>query len=296
MTFVIGHEVGHYLFEHTRFPIDYILQNNNGRLSPLHAMKMYAWIRNAEITADRVGMVCCRDFNVAANAFFKLSSGITSSAFQFSVEDYLKQLEDLRHEMSEQEDSDPQDWFSTHPFNPLRMKALDIFFKGKPYHQLTGQQGGQLTADQVAEQVGELMTIMEPTYLQDTSDVGKKAQRYVLTAGFLVAAANGVVEQSEVNALATILGPQCSPEEIQGIMNAEPPAVKEEVETLSKDLRATMTGMQKLQLIRDMVVISIADGSLDKDELSCLIWLCQNLGVEPQFINQVLQSAKQGVD
>ncbi len=100
LAFVIGHELGHYLYEHTWFPVDYILENNGGSLSPLHAMKLYAWIRNAEITADRVGMICCRKFDVAANTFFKLSSGITSSAFQFSVKDYLAQLEDIRYEVA----------------------------------------------------------------------------------------------------------------------------------------------------------------------------------------------------
>src|SRR3990172_1950466 len=124
LAFVIGHELGHYLFEHTRFPVDYILQNHGGQLSPLHAMKMYAWIRNAEITADRVGMICCGDFDVAAHTFFKLSSGITTAAFQFNLKDYLAQLDDLQGEVSGQE-ADPQDWFSTHPFNPMRLKALD---------------------------------------------------------------------------------------------------------------------------------------------------------------------------
>ena len=141
LTFVIGHELGHYLFEHTRFPVDYILKNNGGRLAPLHAMKLYAWMRNSEITADRVGMVCCRSFDVAANTFFKLSSGITSSVFQFSVKEYLAQLDDLRSEVASQE-SDPQDWFSPHPFNPMRLKALEVFTKGQPYRELIGSNGG----------------------------------------------------------------------------------------------------------------------------------------------------------
>ena len=175
LAFVIGHELGHYLYEHTRFPVDYILENNGGSLSPLHAMKLYAWIRNAEITADRVGMICCRKFDVAANTFFKLSSGITSSAFQFSVKDYLAQLEDLRHEVAQQE-TDAQDWFSTHPFNPMRLKALEIFTRGKPYFELIGQPGDGLSAEKVAEEVSELMGIMEPTYLQDSTDTGDKAQ------------------------------------------------------------------------------------------------------------------------
>ena len=42
-------------------------------------------IAHGEVTADRVGMLCCRDFSAAANTFFKLSSGITSSIFKFSL-------------------------------------------------------------------------------------------------------------------------------------------------------------------------------------------------------------------
>lgn len=295
LAFVIGHELGHYLFEHTRFPVDYILQSHGGRLSPVHAMKMYSWIRNAEITADRVGMICCRDFQVAANTFFKLSSGITSSTFKFSVQDYLTQLDDLRNEMASG-DNDPRDWFSTHPFNPLRMKALEIFTHGRPYWELMSQERGELSRDQVDEKVGELMAIMEPTYLQDTTDVGRKTQRYLLVAGYLVAAANGKVEPTEVQALATIVGPQVSPAEIQAMFNHPVGALREEIARLSKELMAHMTGIQKLKLVRDMVVISIADGSLDKSELACLVWLCQNLGVDPQFIQQILNSALRGVD
>ncbi len=83
----------------------------------------------------------------------------------------------------------------------MRLKALEIFTRGKPYFELIGQPGDGLSAEEVAQEVSELMGIMEPTYLQDSSDTGDKAQHYLLSAGFLVAAANGVIEKSEVNAL-----------------------------------------------------------------------------------------------
>lgn len=295
LAFVLGHEIGHYLFEHTRFPVDYILRNNGGSLSPLHAMRLYAWIRNAEITADRVGMICCRDFDIAANTFFKLSSGITSSALRFSIKDYLVQLDDLRHEVSQQ-DTDAQDWFSSHPFSPMRLKALEVFTRGAPYFELIGQAGGTLTENQVAEEVAELMSIMEPTYLQDESDVGDKARHYLLAAGYLVAAANGVVEQSEVNALQAIVGAQVAPDDMRQMFSRPLPEVRAEVEALAKDLSALMTGVQKHQLIRDMVVISYSDGSIDQAELDYLVWLSNGLGVDPRFIQQVLNAAQRGVD
>jgi Zn-dependent protease with chaperone function/uncharacterized tellurite resistance protein B-like protein len=295
LAFVVGHEIGHYLFEHTRFPVDYILQNHGGQLSALHAMKLYSWIRNAEITADRVGMICCRNFDVAANTFFKLSSGITSSALQFNVKDYLAQLDDLRSEVTEQE-TDPQDWFSTHPFNPMRLKALEVFTQGKPYHRLVGNEGGRLEAEEVENAVTELMKLMEPSYLKDSTDAGKKARRYLLAAGYLVVAANGVIERSEINALASVVGAQVSPDEIRETFNRPVNEVQEEVAALAKDLNALMTGVQKLQLLRDMIVISYADGTVDQREFDCLSWLCEGLNVDPRFIEQVLIAARQGVD
>jgi uncharacterized tellurite resistance protein B-like protein len=179
---------------------------------------------------------------------------------------------------------------------PRRGASLEIFTRGQPYHQLLGQPGGELTREQVAEQVVEFMAIMEPTYLQDTSDIGKKTQRFLLVAGFLVAAANGRVEQSEINALATILGPRVSPSEIQAIVGQPVGALREEAINSSKDLVAHMTGVQKLKLIRDMVVISFADGTIDNEELAFLVWFCQNLGIDPQFVQQIITSATQGVD
>jgi uncharacterized tellurite resistance protein B-like protein len=57
-----------------------------------------------------------------------------------------------------------------------------------------------------------------------------------------------------------------------------------------------MTGVQKLNLIRDLIVISYADGNIDEAEINCLVWLCESLGVDPRFIEQVLSSAGRGVD
>jgi uncharacterized tellurite resistance protein B-like protein len=57
-----------------------------------------------------------------------------------------------------------------------------------------------------------------------------------------------------------------------------------------------LTGAQKLQLIQNMVVIAYADGSVDEAEIECLVWLCNGIGVDPSFIQQVLNAAARGVD
>jgi Zn-dependent protease with chaperone function/uncharacterized tellurite resistance protein B-like protein len=295
LAFVIGHEMGHYLFEHTRFPIDYILSHGEGYLSPLHAMKLFAWTRSAEVTADRAGLVCCRDFATAANTFFKLSSGITSAAVDFSLQEYLKQLKDIQQEIDKGE-GDPRDWFSSHPFSPLRVKALEIFNRSQAYHSLIGKEGGFVSKKELEIQVASLMEIMEPDYLKGDTDIDKKAQHYVLNAGFLVAAANGTVERSELEALAGILGHSVRTEEILGMCEQPLEEVQNKVVELTEEINRLMAPARKLCLIRDMVVISYADGSVDEHEMKCLYWLCDGLEIDTSFVDHVLQSAQRGVD
>ena len=48
-------------------------------------MKLYAWNRNAEISADRAGLLCCQDFEAVGRTFFKLSSGVTTDSLDFQL-------------------------------------------------------------------------------------------------------------------------------------------------------------------------------------------------------------------
>ena len=145
----------------------------------------------------------------------------------------------------------------------MRLKALEVFTKGQPYRELIGSDGGTLTADEVANQVTGLMSIMEPTYLTDTGDVGDKARAYLLKAKFLVAAANGVFERSEVEALESLVGPAVSLDEIREVFNQPVDVVRKQVVELSKDIAYMMTGLQRLQLIRD-IVCDFLRGRIDR--------------------------------
>lgn len=43
ITFVVGHEIGHILFEHHKYNARGIMNEGDTNLSPLHAMKLFAW-------------------------------------------------------------------------------------------------------------------------------------------------------------------------------------------------------------------------------------------------------------
>ena len=118
LRFVMGHELGHHVYEHHDIPIGYILRGES-RPDPRLAMQLFTWSRYAEISADRAGAYCAQDMHGVASALFKLASGLTSKAIKFNMEDFLQQVDEMQLEDAEPGQGAPkEDWFSTHPFSP----------------------------------------------------------------------------------------------------------------------------------------------------------------------------------
>jgi len=66
--------------------------------------------------------------DAVATSLFKLSSGLTSKVIEFSLDDFVAQVDDMAAVDDEPGSGAPEsDWFSTHPFSPLRVKALKLF-------------------------------------------------------------------------------------------------------------------------------------------------------------------------
>ncbi|MCC6337192.1 MAG: M48 family metallopeptidase [Myxococcales bacterium] len=74
LRFVVGHELGHHIFEHHRLPV-WLLAGEDGAPGPL-AMTLFAWSRFAEVSADRAGLVCAGGLEPVARSLFKLASGL----------------------------------------------------------------------------------------------------------------------------------------------------------------------------------------------------------------------------
>jgi len=164
LQFVMGHEFGHHIYNHHEIPIGYLVKGRQ-RPDPKLALRLFAWSRNAEISADRAGAYCANDMHSVASALFKLSSGLTGDIVKFNLEDFLKQVSDMEMIDSEPDrDAAQGDWFSTHPFSPLRVKALQLFFGSK----LMDSSG--TSVDDMDVGVQRLMSLMEPSYLDARSD------------------------------------------------------------------------------------------------------------------------------
>ncbi len=95
--FVIGHELGHHLFGHHDIPIGYVLGGSEPPPPDL-ALRLFAWSRYAEISADRAGAFCAGDPDDVARALFRLASGLRPEALQRTLcAELLRKLQAQRH-------------------------------------------------------------------------------------------------------------------------------------------------------------------------------------------------------
>ena len=288
ITFVVGHEIGHILFEHHKYNARALMDEGGDYLSPLHAMKLFAWGRAAEISCDRVGLLCCKSFAAAGSSFFKLSSGVTTASLEFHLDEYINQFVDLKVEMAAEE-VDPADWYSSHPFSPLRIKALELFNKSDTFYNISKVKGKpEITEAELEQEIAQFMSLMSPSYLDSESDSGVKIQEYIFMAGYLISMADGKVDQSEIVALGRIV----TPEAFKGYMKTASKLNEDDLKTkiveLSQDLNTFLSPMQKLNILRDLAVISSSDGAIHDSEVGVLYHLCYFLNINEDFIDRTL--------
>lgn len=296
IAFVIGHELGHTLFNHYKYPARALMDIGDGYLSPMHAIKLFSWGRAAELSADRIGLICCQDFTAAARAFFKLSSGITNDSLEFRLDEYVSQFVDLSAEMAGDQ-MDPQDWYSTHPFSPLRIKALEIFHRSETYHRLTNRAPDfSISEEEMEQEIAQFMSLMEPSHLDKNAEVGGEIHRFLFLSGYLIAMADGDVEDSEVQTLGRIVDREIFADCLRAIQDASEDDMREEVADLAEKLNTYLSPMQKLNVIRDICLIASADGDVHQNEMETLYILCHLLRIHPEFADQVIHDSQSELD
>ena len=128
LQFVIGHEVAHYVYQHSLYPNHNNVEDRNLKLNILNLS------RAAEISADRIGFLACASLDASLKANFKLASGLSDKHFNFKPSTYLDQLREL-----EDLGKSSSELWSTHPSFLIRMQSLIWFSMSKEYHEFFDQ-------------------------------------------------------------------------------------------------------------------------------------------------------------
>lgn len=181
LNFVIDHELGHAVFEHSSLPSSGIAED--AKCSASDAMMLMSWSRRAEISADRMGLYVCADKDAAISSFLKLSCGVSSPIIDFDLQEYSKQIQDLKSLSTNLEDTSL--CYASHPFNPIRVVAVNLYSNTEHF---AGSADPAATFAEIDAEINELLDFMEPV----ASDQKKNlSDEFVMWAGVLVACADG---------------------------------------------------------------------------------------------------------
>lgn len=301
LQFVIGHELGHATFDHFGIPMPHTaaIEDMAGPIVGRQtALQLYVWCRAAELTADRTGLVCTQDPEAAARSFFKLASGMASPRVRADLEEYASQVDSLatapEARAEPRTDDDTLDCFSTHPYSPVRVRALVAYSKSKLYQKALGEDPTGIEADDLEAIIDRDLKLMEPTYLEEKTSDSQLLRKILFNAGMLVAAANHEIVEQEVKSLRTLLGADLVDEGV--VERFDRDKTNEKLSEQAKKAVDDIPLADRARVIQHLTIIAAADGTVDSDELGEMSRIADLLQVNPTVIDQTLAAAAEPMD
>ena len=283
LLFVVGHELGHVVYQHHLLPARAILAQR-GACNAERALKLMSWARRAEISADRVGMLCCQNLDVAAKALIKLSCGLSEDLLEFDLPGYVSQLADI--EAISRTVRAVEDFYSTHPFNPIRVVALSRFWESHTLAEFLGHSPGTQLDQTVDGRIDELLRFMDP----DAATIQNRSVAECLVwGGFWVAASDGRIDRVEVQALGNAVKSRMGNEAAAAIQKSAEPLklIRERFQGAAEGCRR-LPPFQRHAMIQQLIAVAKANVAVATEEKSTLQEICVALDVNPTFPERIL--------
>lgn len=157
---VIGHECGHIHNNHVVYLTAlHYLTNVAGlfvrNLAVPALLTLRAWSRRAEITCDRAGALCAGELEPALRALTKLALGSQKLYEELNIEAFLEQHQEAKGSIGRFSEV-----FSSHPWLPKRVLALQTFAESELFRKHAGLGAGGLSMEQVDERVHDYIKVV----------------------------------------------------------------------------------------------------------------------------------------
>jgi Zn-dependent protease with chaperone function len=151
--YVIGHEVGHIKCDHVLYTM--VARNISLILGVVGQMTLgigkllgtglelalFDWSRKAELSADRAGLLCTQDRDIAMTVFMKLAGGARGFNAEMDHREFLEQIrayEDADESTLNRAYKVLLTLFQSHPFPIMRAKHLDAWIEEGGFEGITG--------------------------------------------------------------------------------------------------------------------------------------------------------------
>jgi len=204
---VFGHELGHFLAHGQQGPLgaagvlsSMLLETGEGSTRALAARLSMA----IELTADRFGLLACRDLDVVLRLEMASTTGLPTHALTWDTRAYLAQCTELM-EQCLREGTVAQG--ISHPEHNLRAWAAWLFSESDVYRDLTGNGPGTRTLADIDALLGKVLGVGELAGQQAMWEApAPELYEGALACCVLVALADGALADTEVAALETAFG------------------------------------------------------------------------------------------
>ena len=272
LRFVIGHELGHLINRDTALSrlIRFVFPpNSNVPVSLQYKIRLHEQL--AELVADRYGYLATDNMGVCVTAFFKMASGLDLAKMNVSLEaliaDNNRRLEYFLKDKGVSR--------ASHPVNPIRVQALNLFANAASEEEL--HQG-----------MDELISILLKI---GGTELDEHLAEFIASAGIIVASADDEVKEDEFNQILDTLAS----------LKIFPRNYLEEIATgnISETFNKAVSGILNINpgmrqsLLEYMIHITMSDKRIAEDEVRMLYGFGESIGFTEMEVASAIAEAIQ---
>ena len=272
LRFVIGHELGHLINKDTKlnrlvrfvFPPEAAVP-----VSLQYKIRLHDQL--AELVADRYGYMATDDLGVCVTAFFKLASGLDLVKMNVSLDALIADNNRrLNYFLKDKGVSR-----ATHPVNPIRVQALNLFSTMETQQDLN---------DGMEELISILLKVGD-------SELDEYTAQFIVSAGILVANIDKALNLEEYHAIIENLADlKIFPRKfIEEVMKGDiMKTFNDSVENILK----INPGMRE-DMLEYMIQIVISDKTISNEEMNMLYDFGRNVGLSDMEVATAIAVAIQ---
>jgi len=285
LKFIVGHEIGHLISNNANIAqlLDFVFVDQEE--TPLMMQhKIAVWDKLSELTADRFGFMACGRLDKVLSCFFKMASGLSVERLNFDPKAFSIENEEILKYFKETGSGN----LLSHPINPIRIKAVELFENSELYRGLLA--GAEIGYDKglddsISELIQSLMVI-------SNSPLNYHRTCFIASAGLIVAGIDKAIEPDEYNAII---------DELSAFTVFPKQTLKEMIDEnkmelfFEKSVNALLeiNPGEKNMMLEYMINIIIADSTILDSELNFVFDFGVKLGFERKEIAQIFATSIQ---
>lgn len=279
LKFIVGHEIGHLISNNANIAqlLNFVFADQTE--TPLMMQhKIAVWDKLSELTADRFGFIACGRLDKVLSCFFKMASGLSVERLNFDPKAFSIENEEILKYFKETGSGN----LLSHPINPIRIKAVELFEISGLYKNLLS--GMPLNIDKGLDD--EISELIQSLMVISNSPVNYHRTKFIASAGLIVAGIDKAIEQEEYQRIIEELSAfTVFPKQILNQM-IEENKIQEFFEE-SVDALLQINPGEKNMMLEYMINIIIADSEIVESELEFIFNFGVKLGFERKEVAQV---------